>query len=259
MSNREAAETAGPGSTGATRTDESSTTEGGDAPATEDDAPVTGDDPPATGDDPSATGDDTASAAASEVAGDPGDLVVVCGLPGVGKTTVAERIAGHLDARVLRTDVIRKQLFPDPEYTDEEAARVYAELLARARDRVRDGESVVLDATFANGEFRDDVRAVADRAADRFELVKVECDEDVVRRRIRARDGISDADFDVHLRDRRRPRRGRQLRRRVRHLRPGRRRGRRPRRRGLRRAPRSAWRGTTPLRSLITVNVLLSL
>ena len=128
-----------------------------------------------------------------------GDLVVVCGLPGVGKTTVAERVAERIDARVLRTDVIRKELSPEPTYDEEETEAVYAELLERARKRVADGESVVLDATFADERFRAAAGETADRVADRFALVKVECDESVVRDRIRRRDGISDADFDVHL------------------------------------------------------------
>ena len=126
-------------------------------------------------------------------------LVVVCGLPGVGKTTVAERIADHVDGRVLRTDVIRKELFTEPTYAEEETEAVYAELLERARARLADGESIVLDATFADERFRAAARETADRVADRFVLVKVECDESVVAERLRRRDGISDADFDVHL------------------------------------------------------------
>ncbi|MBP1921468.1 putative kinase [Halorubrum alkaliphilum] len=129
-----------------------------------------------------------------------GVLVVVCGLPGVGKTTVARRVADHVDGRVLRTDVIRKELFPDPTYSDEETAAVYEELVARARDRVTAGDAVVLDATFADERFRRDVRRMASEAADGFELVKVECEESIVKRRIERRDGISDADFDIHLR-----------------------------------------------------------
>jgi len=129
-----------------------------------------------------------------------GVLVVVCGLPGVGKTTVARRVADHVDGRVLRTDVIRKELFPDPTYSDEETAAVYEELVARARDRVSAGDAVVLDATFADERFRHDVRRMATEAARGFELVKVECEESVVKRRIERRDGISDADFDIHLR-----------------------------------------------------------
>jgi len=128
-----------------------------------------------------------------------GALAVVCGLPGVGKTTVAERIAAHVDGEILRTDVIRKELFADPDYSDAETEAVYAELIDRARERAADGDAVVLDATFADARFRADVREMGERVADSFDLVAVECDESVVERRIERRDGVSDADFDVYL------------------------------------------------------------
>ncbi|TKX73687.1 kinase [Halorubrum sp. GN11_10-6_MGM] len=128
-----------------------------------------------------------------------GRLVVVCGLPGVGKTTVAERIAAHVNGRIRRTDVIRKELFEDPEYTDAETEAVYEELLARAGDDVEAGGSVVLDATFADERFRADARETAAELAAAFDLVEVVCDEAVVERRIERRDGISDADFEIHL------------------------------------------------------------
>jgi predicted kinase len=141
-----------------------------------------------------------ASTAAAEDEASSGRLVVVCGLPGVGKTTVAERVADRVDGRIRRTDVIRKELFDDPEYTDAETAAVYAELLSRARDDVDAGEAVVLDATFADARFRADAREAAAGADAEFDLVEVACDEAVVERRIERRDGISDADFEIHLR-----------------------------------------------------------
>ncbi|TKX46879.1 kinase [Halorubrum sp. SD690R] len=141
----------------------------------------------------------TSSAPVADDGASTGRLVVVCGLPGVGKTTVAERIADHVDGRIRRTDVIRKQLFDDPEYTDAETEAVYAELLARARDDVDAGGAVVLDATFADARFRADAQETAAEAAAEFDLVEVACDEAVVERRIERRDGISDADFEIHL------------------------------------------------------------
>jgi predicted kinase len=121
-------------------------------------------------------------------------LVVVCGLPGVGKSTVARAVADHLGAARLRTDVVRKELFDDPGYTDGETAAVYDELLSRARDRLLEGESIVLDGTFK----RRDRRVEARDLAARFRLLRVECEESVVERRIVERDGVSDADLEVH-------------------------------------------------------------
>jgi hypothetical protein len=127
-----------------------------------------------------------------------GVLAVVCGLPGVGKSTVAGRLAERLDADVLRTDVVRKELFDEPTYTDEEIETVYREVFDRARRALRAGDNVVLDATFVNREWREAARAVATEHGRVFHLFAVECPESVVKRRIERRDGVSDADFETH-------------------------------------------------------------
>lgn len=125
--------------------------------------------------------------------------MVVCGLPGTGKTTVSGHAAETLDAELLRTDVVRTDLFPEPDYTPAEVAAVYDALLDRAGAALRDGDSVVLDGTFKNHARRAAARQLADSVGVRFELVKVECTEAVVRDRIRARSGDeSDADFAIH-------------------------------------------------------------
>ena len=125
-------------------------------------------------------------------------LVAVCGLPGVGKSTVAWQVAERLGAELLRSDVVRKELFEDPGYTDAETAAVYDELLARAADRLDAGESVVLDATFKTRARRTEVRDLAERLDAECRLVHVVCEESVVERRIADREGVSDADFEVH-------------------------------------------------------------
>jgi len=125
-------------------------------------------------------------------------LVVVCGLPGVGKSTVSRAVSERLDGIIVRTDVVRKELVDDPEYTAAETATVYDELLGRARDRLAEGESVVLDGTFKSRERRAEARDLAESIGARFRLVRVECEESVVERRIDERDGVSDADFEVH-------------------------------------------------------------
>ncbi|MCD2202721.1 AAA family ATPase [Halobacterium sp. KA-6] len=126
-------------------------------------------------------------------------VVVVCGLPGAGKTTVAEHAAELLDAELLRTDVVRTDLFPDPEYTDAEMRAVYDELFERAAEIVRGGDSVVLDGTFQHRDLRDSVQNTADDLGVPATLVKVECEEAVVEERIRQRsDDESDADFAIH-------------------------------------------------------------
>lgn len=125
-------------------------------------------------------------------------LVTLCGLPGVGKSTVAGCATSQLDAVRLRTDIVRKELFGEPEYTEPETDAVYRELGGRAGDCLASGESVVLDATFAREKHRQLARTLADDHDVRFKLVRVVCDRSVVRRRITDREGVSDADIEVY-------------------------------------------------------------
>jgi hypothetical protein len=126
-------------------------------------------------------------------------LIVVCGLPGVGKTTVAERIADRLDARLLRTDVVRKERHPDPDYTGAETEAVYDEVVDRAGAVAAAGEHVVVDGTFRERRYRRRAAEAAEAAGAGFRIVKVECDEGIVRERIESRtDDASDADYGVH-------------------------------------------------------------
>lgn len=128
-------------------------------------------------------------------------LVVVCGLPGVGKTTVARTIADRLGARIVRTDVVRKDLFPEPDYTDAEERAVYTELLQRGGAALEAGQPAVLDATFHNARYRDHASELAAEHDAEITFVHVICDEETVEERIRAREGDeSDATFAIHQR-----------------------------------------------------------
>jgi len=131
-------------------------------------------------------------------AGDGQRLVVLCGLPGVGKSTVAAMVADRLGATRFRTDAVRKELFAEPTYDDAETEQVYAELHGRARRALEAGEAVVLDATFARSEHRLRSRELAASCAVPFSLVEVVCEESVVDRRLAEREGISDADRAVY-------------------------------------------------------------
>lgn len=76
---------------------------------------------------------------------------------------------------------------------------VYDELFERAATIIRDWDSVVLDGTFQHRDHRDSVQNTADDLEVPATLVKVECEEAVVRERIRQRsDDESDADFAIH-------------------------------------------------------------
>lgn len=114
-------------------------------------------------------------------------LVLVGGLPGSGKSTVASRLAARHGWQHLSSDVLRDELDPDDRYSPASVDRVYAGLAARAEGLLADGRTVVLDASLGDGRRRARLRAVADRAS--ADLVEVCCvvPDEVAEHRLRTR------------------------------------------------------------------------
>ncbi|ETA66571.1 bifunctional aminoglycoside phosphotransferase/ATP-binding protein [Haloechinothrix halophila] len=137
-------------------------------------------------------------------------LVVVGGLPGTGKTTVAGAVADELGAVLLSSDRLRKELAGrDPNdsamspygggiYDAEHTERTYDELLRRARSLLERGETVVLDASWHRQAHRDAARAVADETHSELAQLRCYAPTDVAAERMRRRTGsASDADADI--------------------------------------------------------------
>jgi len=125
-------------------------------------------------------------------------LVALCGLPGVGKSTVVKKLNDRIGGEVLRTDRIRKRLWDEPEYTKEETKTTYKRMFERAAAVIKDGRNVILDGTFRRRRLRRDAREVASEHGADFFIIKVKCSPDTVKERIENRKGISDADFSTY-------------------------------------------------------------
>ncbi|MCK9899041.1 AAA family ATPase [Frankia sp. Cpl3] len=137
-------------------------------------------------------------------------LVLVGGLPGTGKTTLAGRLAAGDEGRVLlRSDLVRAGLTSDgPDdatesyvwpLASETTARTYEQLLAQARRALDDGETVVIDASWSDGRHRAAAARLArDTSAELIELRCVTSPEvaaaRLVRRDAAGRPGATQAD-----------------------------------------------------------------
>ncbi len=114
------------------------------------------------------------------------------GLPGCGKTTITNVIADILKAKgvrvkVLNIDDVRRVLTPDPAYSEEERAIVYAALAYMAKLLVDEGVNVIIDATGNLRKYRDLARELIPDLVEIF----VSCPLDVAMKRETARIGDS--------------------------------------------------------------------
>lgn len=130
-------------------------------------------------------------------------LILVGGGPGTGKTTLARALAERLGAHVISTDDVRADMVDRGElggaaeildeglYTPKNVDAVYDEVLRRARVRLLDGDSVILDATWREAGHREGARGLAREAS--AVMVEFACATalDATVARIRARTGTT--------------------------------------------------------------------
>ncbi len=123
-------------------------------------------------------------------------IVLICGLPGTGKTTLAKHIAPLIDAVILSSDKIRKELFPTPTYSREEREFVYQVMLLLAKYLHSAQKNCILDATFTREKSRVDALRAIGISMDEFFVVECHCPEFLVKTRLSLRkDDFSDADI----------------------------------------------------------------
>lgn len=123
-------------------------------------------------------------------------VLIVGGLSGTGKSTLAAAVAETLGVELLRTDVIREELFTinaEPTgldqgiYRPELRRQVYDEMLLRAARMHAEGVSVVLDGTFAETALLEAARNIATQPRAHAFGVQCVCRPDVAQARIRKR------------------------------------------------------------------------
>jgi predicted kinase len=124
-------------------------------------------------------------------------LVVVSGLPGSGKSTVADALRRRVQAAVLQSDRLRKLLVATPQYTTEESGRLFAAIHLALERLLAAGIPAILDATTLTERERRPLADIAARTGARFILVWVTASDAVIRRRLAARAAGARAAYDL--------------------------------------------------------------
>ncbi len=145
-------------------------------------------------------------------------VIVVCGLSGTGKSTVAQMLHYRFGFPIINSDRTRKKLAAMPVerhaadaykagiYTDAITESTYAAMLDDAAHQLRDQNGVILDATYQDPRHRKAVLELAARAKVKILFIECRADDAEVRRRLierqQAGKNPSDATVEVYLRQR---------------------------------------------------------
>ncbi|HEX9296952.1 MAG TPA: AAA family ATPase [Polyangiaceae bacterium] len=138
-------------------------------------------------------------------------LVLVGGLPGTGKSTLARGLGDRAGFEVIRSDIVRKELaglspdarassrWGDGIYSHDWTLRTYAECLSRVETLLFEGRRVIVDASFASAALRDVFLHAARSRCVPLVWFVCQASPEQVRQRLGARSGdASDADWAIY-------------------------------------------------------------
>lgn len=120
-------------------------------------------------------------------------LIVVRGLTGTGKSSVAQALAEAFDANLLQTDRVRRQLFGAPDqavaygqgiYDSHHRQQVYQQVLAAADHLLGQRLTVILDGTFLSRRWREEAVQTARQHGAPCVMIETTCPTRVAERRI---------------------------------------------------------------------------
>jgi hypothetical protein len=140
-------------------------------------------------------------------------LIITCGLMGTGKTTIAREVAEMNGWAMISSDAVRKQLagipttrheytaFEKGVYSSEFTERTYKRMNGIAEEYLRNGKSVVIDASFSKRAEREKTYALAKAMNAEFTCIELVCPEEKAKRRLTARmhkkGAISDGRWEI--------------------------------------------------------------
>ena len=131
-------------------------------------------------------------------------LIMVCGLPGTGKSYFSGKLSERTPSITIQTDMIRRTLFKPPSYSPQESYIVYSVAHSLIDYFLVNGYIVIFDATNLTESNRQKVYAIAERNKAKLLIVWIDAPAEVVRARLQARaDGLfphdlSEADWAVY-------------------------------------------------------------
>jgi len=127
-------------------------------------------------------------------------LVVGAGLPGIGRSTRLKFLAQKINAVILDSDIIRRQIKVIT-YDKKSKLKVYQKMIDSAEKYLRQGKNVILDATFSKKEYRILLDKLIKKTKPDFYFIEFYCSDKIARQRLEKRSkekSFSQADWRVY-------------------------------------------------------------
>lgn len=139
--------------------------------------------------------------------------IVAFGLIGTGKSTIAEALSKELSVDVITSDIVRKRISGIPKYerkfegydtglySSDVTEKTYNEMFNSAEINIKNGKSVIMDASFSKKKWRDRLVERITKLDSKVYFIKTEAPKNVIEQRLIAREKeqktISDARLEI--------------------------------------------------------------
>lgn len=126
-------------------------------------------------------------------------LILTTGLMGSGKSYQAQALAERFGAALIRTDVLRKELFdikPTERryekfgqgiYSEEVSRVIYRKAFDLAAQKLNQGKAVIIDGSFKKREDRQKAIEIAEKSGARFYILYCICPDEITQKRLEKR------------------------------------------------------------------------
>ncbi len=142
-------------------------------------------------------------------------LVLMAGLTGTGKSVRAYSLAPRTGAEIIRTDILRKEMlhmapaekhyeaFGTGIYREEVTRKTYDKAIELASQKLTEGKSIIIDASYRSRADRQRALAAAERLKADFFIIECTCPENIIRKRLDMRTSdkaeASDGRWEIYL------------------------------------------------------------
>jgi len=140
-------------------------------------------------------------------------IIVVSGVIGTGKSTIAKALTEELSFDVISSDIVRKKISGVPKferkyegydaglYSGDVTEKTYSEMFDVAEDIIKNGKSAIIDASFSKKKWREHIVKLSKNFDSRIYFIETQTPINVIEQRLIAREReqktVSDARLEI--------------------------------------------------------------